>query len=179
MKERQTDNTDFTTLTNKNTITETYFEEQVRNPGLFFCLNRADEWNETEAFIRKVLQEYPKLKVLVYYAGGRMEPKPVAAHLLVIDRKDFNIFGKEKPILKQWLKEQSFDLLLVFAQKENERCKKLLASINARLKAGWSMDNEEPSSDITLGKPGEIISYDTFYRELKKYFMLLNIKLLP
>ncbi len=179
MKERQADKTGSTTKTSKNTIAETYFSEQVKNPGLFFCLNRMDEWNETEAFIRKVLQDYPLLKVLVYYADGKMESKPVATHLLVTDKKDFNLFGKEKPVLKQWLNEQSFDLLLIFDRKENERCKKLIASINARLKAGWSVDDEKPSADITLGKPGEIISYDTFYSELKKYFLLLNIKLLP
>ncbi len=178
MKERQAEKTDSTSQTNKNTKAETYFKEQVKNPGLFFCLNRSDEWNESEAFIRKVLQDYPLLKVLVYYTDGKMESKPVATHLLVTDKKDFNLFGKEKPILKRWLDEQSFDLLIVFAKKENNRCKKLTASINARLKAGRSVDTE-PSEDIILGKPGETISYDAFYSELKKYFMLLNIKLLP
>ncbi len=179
MKERQAERAGSTAQTNNQTTVETYFKEQVKNPGLFFCLHREDEWNETEAFIRKVLHEYPNLKVLVYYTGGRMEPKPVAAHLLVIDRKDFNLFGKEKPVLRQWLKEQGFDLLLVFCRKENERCKKLNTAIKARLKAGWSLDSAEPVEDISLGKPGEEISYDTFYSELKKYFKQMNIKLLP
>lgn len=179
MKVRLEDKTDSAMQTNKSTIAEIYFKEQVKNPGLFFCLNRADEWNETETFIRKVLQDYPLLKVLVYYTDGKMESKPVATHLLVTDKKDFNLFGKEKPVLKRWLDEQSFDLLLVFARKENKRCKNLITSINARLKAGWFVDKEIPSEDITLGNPGEIMSYDTFYGELKKYFMLLNIKLLP
>ncbi len=179
MKERRVVKAGSTTSTNKNAIAETYFKEQVKNPGLFFCLNRTDEWNETEAFIRKVLQEYPNLKVLVYYTGGRMEPKPVAEHLLVIDRKDFNLFGKEKPVLRQWLKEQSFDLLLVFSRKENEKCKKLKRSIKTRLKAGWSLDLADPLEDISLGKRGEKISYDAFYSELKKYFRQMNIKLLP
>lgn len=179
MKDRQVERAGSASQTNKKTIAESYFKEQVKKPGLFFCLHRADEWNEMEAFIRKVLQEYPNLKVLVYYTGGRMEPKPVAAHLLVIDRKDFNLFGKEKPVLRQWLEEQSFDLLLVFSRKENERCKKLNIAIKTRLRAGWSMDSEAPLEDISLGKPGEKISYDTFYSELKKYFKQMNIKLLP
>ena len=119
------------------------------------------------------------MKGLVYYTGGRMETKPVGGHLLVIDRKDFNLFGKEKPVLRQWLEEQSFDLLLVFSRKENERCKKLNIAIKTRLRAGWSMDSEAPLEDISLGKPGEKISYDTFYSELKKYFKQMNIKLLP
>jgi hypothetical protein len=179
MKERQVERATSTAQTSKKTTAETYFKEQVKNPGLFFCLQRADEWNKTEAFIRKVLQEYPNLRALVFYTGGRMETKPVAAHLLVIDRKDFNLFGKEKPVLRQWIEEQSFDLLLVFSRKENERCKKLSLAIKARLKAGWSLDSAEPIEDISLGKPSEKISYDVFYSELKKYFKQMNIKLLP
>ncbi len=179
MKERQADGAGSIAQANKKTTAEIYFREQVKNPGLFFCLHQADEWNETEAFIRKVLQEYPNLKVLVYYTGGRMEPKPVAAHLLVIDRKDFNLFGKEKPVLRQWLEEQNFDLLLVFSRKENERCKKLNLAIKTRLRVGWSPDSVEQLEDISIGKSGEKISYDTFYSELKKYFKQMNIKLLP
>lgn len=179
MKERQTEKAGSTTQANKNTTAEAYFKEQVKNPGLFFCLNHAEEWNETEAFIRKVMRDYPNLKVLVYYTGGRVEQKPVAAHLLVTDKKDFNLFGKEKPVLKQWLEEQSFDLLLVLCRKENERSRMLNNAINTRLRVGWSVDAEEPLEDISLGKHGEKISYDTFYSELKKYFKQMNIKLLP
>ncbi|VAW28691.1 hypothetical protein MNBD_BACTEROID07-830 [hydrothermal vent metagenome] len=179
MKERQAEKAASAVQTNNDTIAEAYFKEQVKSPGLFFCLNHAEEWNETEAFIRKVLQDYPNLKVLVYYTGGRMEQKPVAAHLLVTDKKDFNLFGKEKPVLKQWLEEQNFDLLIIFSRKENKRCKKLNTVIKARLRVGWSMGSEARMEDISLGKPGEKISYDTFYSELKKYFKQMNIKLLP
>jgi len=179
MKKRQADKADSSLQSNKDTIADAYFKEQVKNPGLLFCLDRMDEWSETEAFIRKMLQDYPQLKALVYYTGGKMESKPEATHLLVTDKKDFNLFGKEKPILKRWLEEQNFDLLLVFAQKENKRCKKLTASLNARLKAGWTIKTETPWVDISLGKPGEKLSYDIFYRELKTYFKQLNIKLLP
>lgn len=178
MKDRQGEEPRSKVRINKNTISESYFKEQVKNPGLFFCLNRADEWGEMEVFMRKVLRDYPQLKVLVYYTGGRMESKPVAAHLLVSDKSDFNFFGKEKPILKQWLEEHSFDLLLVFARKEDKRCNRLIASVRARLKAGWPTDIDESLLDITLENPGKKMSYDMFYSELKKYFKQLNIRLI-
>ncbi len=177
MKERQAAKTYSAVQTGENTIAEVYFKEQVNNPGLFFCLRKAEEWSEMEVFIRKVLQDFSNLKVLVYYTGGKMEPKPVAAHLLVTDKSDFNLFGKEKPILKQWLEEQNFDLLLVFVRKEDKRCNRMIASVRARLKAGWPLGKEPPLVDISLGKVGERMRYDVFYNELKKYFKQLNIRL--
>ena len=177
MKERQAAKTRSTVQTDENIIAEVYFKEQVKKPGLIFCLQRTDEWNEVEGFMRKVLRDFPNLKVLVYFAGGRMEPKPVASHLLVTDKSDFNLFGKEKPVLKQWLEEQNFDLLLVFVRKEDKRCNRMMASVRARLKAGWPLGKEPPLVDISLGKPGEQMRYDVFYSELKKYFKQLNIRL--
>ncbi len=178
MKERQVKTTGCTQQTNNNPIADAYFKEQVKNPGMIFCLNRQDDWNETEVFIRKVMKDFPGLHVLVYYAGGKMEPKPVATHLLVTDNSDFNLFGKQKPLLKEWLNKHSFDLLLVFARKENKRCNTLVTSVRARLKAGMVVSTKNLPVDISLGKPGEKMSYDLFYSELKKYLKQLNITLL-
>ncbi len=179
MKDRQAKIASSPSQTNDNQIAEAYFKEQVKTPGLFFCLHRMEEWNEAEAFVRKVLVDFPNLKVLVYYTGGKMEPKPAAAHLLVTDKSDFNLFGKEKQVLKRWVREHEFDLLFVLSRKRNKRCKVLTTTIKARLKAGWTSAREEVVVDVSLGKPGEKMSYDAFYRTLIKYFKQLNIKLLP
>jgi len=158
---------------------DTYFKEQVKKPGLFFSIDNSGEWGDIEAFVRDVLHEYPGLKVLVHYTGGKMESRPVAEHLLVTDKRDFNLFGHQKPALKSWLEDHHFDLLLVFAERENKRSKKIITEINARLKAGWPQESEEPLMDISLGKTGERIAYGVFYKQLKSYFKILNIKLLP
>ncbi len=156
-----------------------YFKKQVKKPGLFFCIDNSDEWRDVEVFVRRVLQDFPVLKVLVFFTGGKMDSKPVAAHLLVTDKKDFNLLGKEKPVLKSWLQEHHFDLLMVMARKDNKRCNKLTAAIKANLKAGLSTNAEVPQVDFSLGKSGGKIDYDAFYSELKKYFKQMNIKLLP
>lgn len=158
---------------------DTYFKEQVKKPGLFFSIDNSGEWGDIEAFVRDILLEYPRLKVLVYYTGGKMESKPVAEHLLVTDKRDFNLFGHQKPALKSWLANHHFDLLLVFAEKENKRSEKIIMEINACLKAGWPQENKEMLVDISLGKIGERIAYGIFYKQLKSYFKRLNIKLLP
>jgi hypothetical protein len=157
---------------------ESYFLEQVKQPGLFFCLGSPEEWREAEPFIQKVRKEFPELKVLVYHTHGKPEPKPAAPYLLVADKRDFSLLGKEKKPLKQWLSKHRFDLLLVFAKNGDKRCRRLVTGINARLKAGNSLPGEEPWTDITLGKPGTALSYEDFYIELKIYFKQLNIKLL-
>ncbi len=151
---------------------DAYFKEQVKKPGLFFCI-------DVEAFVRVVLHEYPGLKVLVHYTGSKMESKPVAEHLLVTDKRDFDLFGRQKPALKSWLADHHFDLLLVFAGKENKRCEKIMMEIDARLKAGWTQEGEGLLTDISLGKAGERMAYIIFYKQLKSYFKRLNIKLLP
>lgn len=157
---------------------DAYFKKQVKKPGLFFCIDSSREWGDVEAFMRDVLHEYPGLKVLVYYTG-KMDSKPVAEHLLVTDKRDFDLFGRQKPALKSWLEDHHFDLLLVFAGKENKRCEKIKMEINARLKAGWTQENKELLVDISLGKAGERMAYGIFYKQLKSYFKILNIKLLP
>jgi len=158
---------------------DTYFKEQVKKPGLFFCIDNPEEWGNVEAFVRDVLHEYPGLKVLVHYTGRKMESKPVAEHLLVTDKRDFDLFGRQKPALKSWLADHHFDLLLVFAGKENKQCGKIMMGIDAHLKAGWAQESEELLMDISLGKAGERMAYGIFYKQLKSYFKILNIKLLP
>jgi hypothetical protein len=179
MKEKEAEQ--FVSAAKDNDIADSdaYFKEQVKKPGLFFCIDNSGEWGDVEAFVRDILHEYPNLKVLVYYTGGKMESKPVAEHLLVTDKRDFTLFGRQKPALKSWLADHHFDLLLVFAEKENKRGEKIIMEINARLKAGWPQENEEPLVDISLGKVGERMAYNIFYKQLKNYFKRLNIKLLP
>ncbi len=170
----------FVSATKDNDIADSdaYFKEQVKKPGFFFCIDNSREWGDIEAFVRDVLHEYPGLKVLVYYTG-KMDSKPAAEHLMVTDKRDFNLFGHQKPALKSWLADHHFDLLLVFAGKGNKRCEKITMEINARLKAGWPQEKEEPLVDISLGKAGEEMAYSIFYKRLKSYFKILNIKLLP
>ena len=179
MKEKEAEQ--FVSAAKDNDIADSdaYFKEQVKKPGFFFCIDNPEGWGDVEAFVRDVLHEYPGLKVLVYYTGGKMESKPVAEHLLVTDKRDFNLFGRQKPALKSWLTDHHFDLLLAFAGKENKRSEKIMMEINARLKAGWPQENEEMLVDIGLGKSGERIAYGIFYKQLKSYFKILNIKLLP
>lgn len=156
---------------------EVYFREQVKRPGLLICLYKPEEWGEAESFIRKISEEFPALEVLVYFARGKPEPKPEAQHLMVIDKKDFTLFGNGKKPLKQWLTGHYFDLLLIFAAKENARCKKLAVSVKARLKAGNAITGGVPWADLTLGKAGETMHYEDFYKALKIYFKQLNIRL--
>ncbi len=179
MKEKEAEQ--FVSAAKDNDIADSdaYFKEQVKKPGLFFCINNPEEWGDVEAFVRVVLHEYPDMKVLVHYTGGKMGSKPVAEHLLVTDKRDFDLFGRQKAALKLWLADHHFDLLLVFAGKENKRCEKIMMEIDARLKAGWTQESEEPLMDISLGKAGEKMAYIIFYKQLKSYFKRLNIKLLP
>ncbi len=157
---------------------EIYFQQQVKHPGLLICLEKTDEWNAAESFIRKVQKEFPEMRALVYYTRGTQESKPVAAHLLVADKKDFTLFGKEKKPLKQWLSENRFDLLLVVAKTNDARCRKLAGTIKAKLRVGNTPRGETPWTDISLKTSGKTINYDDFYRDLKIYFKQLNIKLL-
>ena len=177
MKERGAGSARVSLQTAEKDTAEVYFKKQVKNPGLFFCLYDTDEWPETEAFMRKVMQEYPNLKVLIYFAGGKMEPKPAAMNMLVADKTDFNLFGKAKPVLRQWLQGQKFDLLLVFDSKGNERFRKIVVAVESQLKAGWRTGKELPLTDISLSKPGEMLRYDAFYNALKQYFKQLNIRM--
>lgn len=156
-----------------------YFRQQVKHPGLFICLDKAEEWNAAETFIRKVQKEFPEMRALVYYTRGNPVPKPVSAHLLVADKKDFTLFGKEKKPLKQWLSENGFDLLLVVAKTNDARCRKLAGTIKAKLKVGNTPERETSWTDISLETGGKPINYDDFYKDLKIYFKQLNIKLLP
>lgn len=179
MKEKEAEQ--FVSAAKDNDIADSdaYFKEQVKKPGLFFCIDSSGEWGDMEAFVRDVLHEYPGLKVLVYYTGGKMESKPVAEHLLVTDKRDFSLFGHQKPALKSWLADHHFDLLLVFAGKKDKRGEKIMMEINARLKVGWPQKSEGLLVDISLGKAGERMNYGIFYKQLKSYFKRLNIKLLP
>ncbi len=156
---------------------EAYFKEQVRQPGLFFCIHNAEQWPLAEKFIRKGLSDFPQLKALIYITQGKMEPKPAAAHFYIADKTDFNLFGKEKPALKRWIAQHPFDLLLVFSKKENKRCRKLGISLKARLKAGMAGKDEKPWTDLNLGIPEGEWDYDGFYKAVKTYFKQLNIKL--
>ena len=158
---------------------EAYFKAQVRHPGLFFCIDKPEQWEKTARFIQKVLKEFPRLKVLAYFSYKKPVLPPEAEHLTVIDKNDFNWLRKEKPTLKSWLRKNQFDLLLVFVRQHSQRCKKLTFSIHARLKAGPARSETEQWCDITLENKQKDWSYDQFYNDLKIYFKQLNIKLHP
>ena len=155
-----------------------YFKAQVERPGIFFCIGHTGQWEEAETFIRAALSEFPRLKALVFFSRGKWKSKPEAAYLLAIDKGDFNLLGKEKPALRQWISQQDFDLLLVFPDEPAKRCKKLALSLPAKLTAGWRNENEEPWFNINLEKPKGEARYFDFYKTLKLYFKQLNINIM-
>ncbi len=176
MKEKtaKKEKTDAQSATGTNV--DSYFYGQVHRLGFLFCI-KSEEWTETEQFIRKVQQDFPPLEVLVYFTQGKTEPKPAAPHLFVADKRDFNLFGKEKTELKQWLARHQFDLLVVFCKNEDKRCRKLGLSIKAKLRAGRTTHSAKPWTDLILGKADGALDNEGFYKALKSYFKQLNIKL--
>jgi hypothetical protein len=154
-----------------------YFKEQIKKPGLLFCLPDISRRDDTESFIRQVLKEFPQAEALIYFDQKKAEPKPEGSHFLAIDKRDFSFFGKEKTVLKKWLSVHHFDLLLIFADKETDRCFRLIKGIKAKLKAANGIRIENLPVDITLKNTGKQGDYQAFYKAFKAYFKQLNIKL--
>jgi hypothetical protein len=154
-----------------------YFREQVKRPGLLFCLEHPDERASAADFIRKVKKDFPGAEILIFFSKGKAEPDGRVSDILLFDKRRFNWAGRLKKEVKKQLKTKNFDLFIIFAKKEDKRCRKLTAIVNAALTAGYDLQTENPWPDISLGNPAGEWHYDDFFTELKLYFKQLNIKL--
>jgi len=82
---------------------------------------------------------------------------------------DYNLFGKSKPRLKEWLSNNEFDILISFANNENIFCNSQICNIKADFKAGLYNPDNVKLFDLTIKQKSDDISL-----QLESFIHYLN-----
>lgn len=163
----------------ENTISSTAeatddFYQKVESVCFFFeakddrQLKRITEWVEQES------RKFRLLNILLC-SKFRPEPDHLPENMVVFSKKDFSIFGRKKQRLQEWLKGNSFDLLVSFVPVLNKRNLLIVKEMQSNLKAGPGMFDEPTLYDLSIeyARPME---YTDFFEWIKKYYLQLKIK---
>lgn len=90
--------------------------------------------------------------------------------IVYFSSNDFDLFGKPKSKLNNWINNNEFDILISFVTKENVYCNKLVSDIKSEFKAGFYDPNNVKLFDLTIKQETDNINnqLELFIRYLNK-----------
>lgn len=157
-----------------NTESTDDFYQKVESVCFFFEVRDERQLKKIKEWVEQEKKKFRLLKILVC-SGFRPGPDQLPADTVVFSKRDFSILGRKKRRLQQWLKDNSFDLLVSFMPVLNKRSMLIVKGLNSNLKAGPGMFEEPTLYHLSLeyARPME---YTDFFEWIKKYYLQLNIK---
>ncbi len=158
---------------------EAQFEpyQQVSRLCLFFEAENMDDYPKILSFVSAVKGEVQKVDTLVFYCDKLPDTVSGTESLRLVGKKDFNLFKQKSASLREWLKEHDFDMLISFANENQDKSERIIKDVKAKIKVGPNFSESGQYFDISIGKPGEKVEFGEFYKQVKHYFSQLNIKL--
>lgn len=117
---------------------------------LVFDFSTEQELKIIEAFATDPKEHIGFISFLAYDRNGGNGIAVSGDDVFIVGRNDFNIFGRTKHRLSNWLVNNDFDLLISFAGGNELFCNKLISSIPSGFKAGTFHRETVNLFDLTI-----------------------------
>lgn len=150
---------------------------QTLNVCLFFEADKPEDYQGILSFVPVAEGEIKELAPVVLYYGKIPEQVSGNGPVHLIGKRDFNMFRRKRTVLKEWLATHEFDMLISFAGEKRDKSARVIEDIKAKIKVGPNLILKDQCFDISIGKPGEKMDLPAFYKQVKHYFVQLNINL--
>lgn len=144
---------------------------------MFFCPEDKVELDRIYHFINQMDKPEMRLSVVVDFHGKKFPEGYDFPDFYWLGNKDFNLLGKKKPALLQWLANRQFDLLISFVKSERKRCRKLIEAVQAELKTGPVVSSNTQVVDVSIAWEDGRMDYGRYYEQIEYYLEQLKIKI--
>ncbi len=149
--------------------------QQISRLCLFFEAKGQDDYQEILSFLSDVKSEVREVEAFAFCHEKVDETVPGSDLLRLFGKKDFNLFKHKKAPLKNWLAAHEFDVLICFAGDDRDKNEKIIKDVKAQMKVGPNFSGPGKHFDVSIGKPGEKMDFEEFYKQVKHYISQLNI----
>lgn len=142
---------------------------------LFFEAKDKDDYQKILSFVSTVKSKVHRVEAVTFYHGKMPETLLKHNELYFFGKKDFNLFKQKKKSLKEWLATHEYDVLICFAGDNREKNEKIIKDVKSKLKVGPNFAGPGKHFQISIGKPGERMDFNEFYKQVKHYISQFNI----
>jgi len=144
---------------------------------MFFCAEDKAELERIYHFINQIDKSVVRLSVVIDFPGKKFPEGYDFPDFYWLGNKDFNLLGKKKLALLQWLANRKFDLLISFVKSERKRCRKLIKAVEAELKTGPVVSSNTQLVDVSIAWEDGRMDYGRYYEQIEYYLEQLKIKI--
>ncbi len=145
--------------------------------ALLFCISNENALLDIQVLVDKARQDNEYINVFVYFQQNISDELKISQAMMLINKKDFNIFGRLKKKKVSQLSKNQYDLLISFGLQIDKKCAKTIKSFRAKIKAGMVGENSDDFFDISIGNKAKPIDFETYYSQLMFYLCQLKIDL--
>lgn len=170
---KNSDDASVLNVNSKEAQAESY--QQISRLCLFFEAKGQDDYQEILSFLSHIKSEVREVKSFAFCREKVDETVPGSNLLRVFGKKDFNLFKQKKASLKDWLAAHEFDVLICFADDSRDKNERIIKDVKAKMKVGPNFSGPGKHFNISIGKPGEKMDFEEFYKQVKHYISQLNI----
>ena len=149
--------------------------QQISRLCLFFEAKDQGDYQKILSFLSNVKSEVREVEAFAFCHEKVDETVPGSDLLQVFGKKDFNLFKRKKAYLKDWLETHEFDVLVCFSDDIRDKNERIIKDVKAKMKVGPNFSGPGQHFDISIGKPGERMDFEEFYKQVKHYISQLNI----
>lgn len=149
--------------------------QQISRLCLFFEAKDKGDYQKILSFVPAVKSHAQKVEALVFFHDKMPEKLSGNDLLRLFGKKDFNLFKHKKASLKNWLAANEFDVLICFAEDNRDKNERIIKDVKAKMKVGPNFSGPGKHFDVSVGKPGEKMNFEAFYKQVRHYLTQLNI----
>ena len=120
------------------------------NIVLVFNYSSREELVTIINFVKKAKMKLNISYLVAFTNKGEIDTGNTQEGIFYVNRYDFNLIGRAKNRLVNWLKSYSFDTLISFSDNPDYYCDKLVSGINSKFKAGKYYDRNVDLYDMTI-----------------------------
>ncbi len=136
---------------------------------LFFYCEKPEEIKEIENLYIYSKKIFSNVDVVVFFNTEEGISEYENSEIFMTSINDFNIFGKLKERLKNWLSKHSYDITLCFFKANCLVCNSMISSIESGLKVGAYDSSNVSLFDLTISQKSHC-----FDDQLELYIFYLN-----
>ena len=149
--------------------------QKISRLCLFFEAKGQDDYQKILSFLSVIKSDVREVESFAFCREKVDETVPGSNLLHVFGKKDFNLFKHKKASLKNWLAAHEFDVLISFAGDNRDKNERIIKDVKAKMKVGPNFSGPGKHFDVSIGKPGEKMDFEEFYKQVRHYISELNI----
>jgi hypothetical protein len=144
---------------------------------LFFAIQSQQELDKIDKILKSIPNPPKTLVAFVLNRAEKLTGIITNNSIFCFELTDFNIFGKKSAVLEKNFSENSFDLLISFAEAQDMVSQKLISEIKSSFKIGIINPDNKEIFDLVIDYKNQK-DYEGYYKQVIHYLSVLNITMI-